>query len=192
MPAVPGGGAATRPSATSAFRRSLRKPGVIDAGLAIVVGLCVLLVHDVPYMLHQSFWVDEGWVADSVRASVAQTPSLSSSTPLGWTYLLRLVPGGPERLRLVPLGFAMLAAAAGYLFGRELRLGRYSTGILTGAAALLSPAMLERNDLKQYTAEAFACLVVWVLVARVENEWGTRGSSPSPLRHRLACCSPTR
>jgi hypothetical protein len=155
-----------------ARRRGLGGLGVIDFCLAAAIGLAVLLVHDVPYLLHQSFWVDEAWVADSVRASVRLTPSLSSSTPLGWTYLLRLVPfGGPERLRLVPLAFAMLAAAAGYLFGRELGLGRYSTGILTGAAVLLSPALLVRDDLKQYTAEAFACLVVWILVARVENEW---------------------
>lgn len=155
-----------------------RQPGgldVIDFCLAAAAGLAVLAVHDVPYLLRQSFWVDEAWVADTVRAPIGLTRSLASSTPLGWTYLLRLVPfGGPERLRLVPLAFTMLAAAAGYLFGRELGLGRYSTGILTGAAALLSPALLEANDLKQYTAEAFACLVVWVLVARVENEWRTR------------------
>lgn len=151
------------------------RPGYVDVCLAVVIALCVLLVEDVPYLLRRSFWVDEAWVADTVRASVRLTPSLSSSTPLGWTYLLRLVPfGGPERLRLVPLAFMMLAAAAGYLFGRELGLGRHSTGILTGAAAALSPAMLVRSDLKQYTAEAFACLGVWVLVARVENEWRTR------------------
>jgi len=148
---------------------------VIDFCLAAAIGLAVLVVHDVPYLLHQSFWVDEAWVADTVRAPIGLTKSLASSTPLGWTYLLRLVPfGGPERLRLVPLAFAMLTAAAGYLFGRELGLGRYSTGILTGAAALLSPALLFANDLKQYTAEAFACLVVWILVARVENEWRAR------------------
>jgi hypothetical protein len=145
---------------------------VADVCLAAAVGLAVLLVHDVPYLLHQSFWVDEGWVADSVRAPIGLTPSLSSSTPLGWTVLLRLVPfGGPQRLRLVPLAFAMLAAAVGYVFGHQLRLSRYTTGILTGAAVLLSPAMLVRDDLKQYTAEAFACLVLWVLVARIENEW---------------------
>jgi hypothetical protein len=171
-PGVPGDVA--RPSAGSALLR----PGeerIIDACLAVAVGLSVLLVHDVPYLLHQSFWVDEAWVADSVRAPIGLTPSLASSTPLAWTYLLRLVPfGGPERLRLVPLAFAMLAAAAGYLFGRELRLTRFATGILTGAAVLLSPAMLVRDDLKQYTAEAFACLVLWVLVARVENEWRLR------------------
>lgn len=153
------------------------KPGglLIDFCLAAAVGLAVLLVHDVPYLLSHSFWVDEAWVADTVRAPVGLTRSLASSTPLGWTYLLRLVPfGGPERLRLVPLGFAVLAALAGYLFGRELHLTRFTTGILTGAAALLSPAMLVRDDLKQYTAEAFACLVLWLLVARIENEWRFR------------------
>ncbi len=136
------------------------RPYLIDICLAVVVGLAVLLVHDVPYMLHHSLWVDEGWVADSVRARITLVPSMTSSTPLGWSLLLRLVPfGGPQRLRLVPLGFTMLAAAAGYLFGRELRLTRFATGILTGAAVLLAPAMLLRDDLKQYTAEAFACLV---------------------------------
>jgi hypothetical protein len=148
---------------------------VIELCVAAAVGLCVLVVHDVPYVLHHSFWVDEAWVADSVRAPIGLTWSMSSSTPVGWTFLLRLVPfGGPERLRLVPLAFAGLAAAAGYLFGRELRLTPFVTGLLTGAAALLSPAMLVRDDLKQYTAEAFACLLVWVLVARLENEWRVR------------------
>jgi hypothetical protein len=158
--------------------RRRRLPGGLDAidyCLAAAVGLAVLLAHDVPYLLQHSFWVDEAWVADTVRSRIGLTPSLSSSTPLGWTFLLRLVPfGGPQRLRLVPLAFAMLTAAAGYLFGRELRLTRFVTGILTGAAVLLSPAMLVRDDLKQYTAEAFACLVIWVLVARIENEWRLR------------------
>jgi hypothetical protein len=39
---------------------------------------------------------------------------------------------------------------------------------------LLSPAMLVRDDLKQYTAEAFVYLVLWTLVARIENEWHLR------------------
>jgi hypothetical protein len=162
---------AQRPAAASAPA----KPGVVDACLALVIGLSVLAVHDVPYILSQSFWSDESWVAVTVRANVTLLPSMSESTPVGWVFLLRLVPfGGPERLRLVPLAFAGLAAAAAYFFGRELGLGRYSTGILTGAAVLLVPAILVRNDLKQYTAEAFACVVVWVLVARVESQWRAR------------------
>ncbi|HTW01576.1 MAG TPA: hypothetical protein VMF87_14860, partial [Streptosporangiaceae bacterium] len=167
--------AETSPEAVPGREGRDRRAGVTDIFLAVVVGLAVLVVHDVPYLLHHPFWLDEAWVADTVRAPIGLTRSLASSTPLGWTYLLRLVPfGGEQRLRLVPLAFAMLAAAAGYLFGRELRLTRFATGILTGAAVLLAPAMLVRDDLKQYTAEAFACLVVWVLVARIENQWRLR------------------
>jgi hypothetical protein len=132
----------------------------------------VFLVHDVHYILTQPYWLDEAWVADSVRAPLSLVPRLASSTPLGWTLLLRLVPiGGHERQRLVPLAFAGLAVAAGYLLGRELRLTRFAAGLLTAAAVLLSPAMLARDDLKQYTAEAFAAIVIWLLVARLENVW---------------------
>jgi hypothetical protein len=156
-------------------RRSAARLGAIEVALAAAIGLSVLVVHDVPYLLSHSFWVDEAWVADSVRAPARLVPSLASTTPLGWMFLLRLVPfGGAQRLRLVPLAFAMLTAVAGYVFGRELRLTRFATATLTGVAALLSPAMLARDDLKQYTAEAFACLVVWVLVARIENQWSMR------------------
>lgn len=161
-------GTSVSPSATGKF-------DVIDVCLVVALGLLTLAVHDVPYLLRHPFWVDEAWVADTIRARIGLTPSLAASTPVGWALLLRLVPfGGAQRLRLMPLAFAMLAAATGYLFGRELRLTRYTTGILTGAGVLLSPAMLVRDDLKQYTAEAFAFLALWVLVARVENEWHLR------------------
>ena len=147
----------------------------IDVCLAVIVGAATLVVHDVPYMLHHSYWLDEAWVADSARARIGLTPSLGLSTPLGWTLLLRIVPfGGPDKLRLVPLAFTILAGAAGYWLGRELQLSRFTTGILTGAAVLLSPAMLVRDDLKQYTAEAFVALLLWVLVARIENGWSRR------------------
>ena len=143
-----------------------------DVLLAIVAGAMVIVVHDVRYILTQPYWLDEAWVADSVRAPLSLVPRLASSTPLGWTLLLRLVPfSGHEWLRLVPLAFAALSVAAGYLLGRELRLTRFAAGLLTAAAVLLSPAMLARDDLKQYTAEAFAAIVIWLLVARLENVW---------------------
>jgi hypothetical protein len=102
-------------------------------------------------------------------------PRLSSSTPLVWTLMLRMVAfGGPQRARLVPLAFYGLAVGCGYLLGRELRLTRYATGLLTAGAVLLSPTMLGRGDLKQYTAEAFSAVLVWLLVARLENDWTRR------------------
>jgi hypothetical protein len=100
------------------------------------------------------------------------TPWLSAATPLGWTWLLRLVPGGgQQRFRLLTLAFTVLAVLAGYYFGRALPLMRFVGGLFTGAAVLLVPAMLVRDDLKQYTAEAFASVLLLALVARVENSW---------------------
>jgi hypothetical protein len=50
-------------------------------------------------------------VADSVRAPLHQLRLLTSSTPIGWKLLLRLVPEvePPERLRLLPIAFAVAA-----------------------------------------------------------------------------------
>jgi len=159
-----------------------------DYCLAAAAGLTVTLVTSFYYLLSQPYWLDEAWVADSLRAPLGLVPRLSSSTPLGWTLLLRLVPfGGLERARLVPLAFYALAVAAGYLLGRELRLTRFTAGLLTAAAVLLSPAMLVRGDLKQYTAEAFSAVLVWLLVARLENDWNRRRLVALGLVVSLGC-----
>jgi hypothetical protein len=153
----------------------LRRRG-IDLALIVVIGAMVLVVHDVGYLLGHPYWLDEAWVADSITAPLGHVPFLTSSTPLGWTALLRLVPGAQrgQHARLVPLAFCGLAAAAGYILGEELKLRRYLSGLLVGGAVLLSPAMLVRDDLKQYTAEAFASVATLALAARLENHWCRR------------------
>jgi hypothetical protein len=165
---------ADSPATSSSSRRTPTPVPVtiVDVIFAVVAGVAVIFVHDVHYILTQPYWLDEAWVADSIRAPLSEVPRLASSTPLGWTLLLRLVPGhGLERQRLVPLVFAGLAVSVGYLLGRELRLTRFVAGLLTAAAVLLSPAMLVRDDLKQYTAEACVALIIWLLVARLGNQW---------------------
>jgi len=124
-------------------------------------------------MLSRSFWLDEGWVADSLRAPIGQLKLLASSTPVGWELLLRLVPhvGLPERLRLVPMLFAVAAAAAGWLFGRQF--GRIQ-GVAVGLAVAVAPGMLMMRSLKQYTAEAFVALLLVWLASRVEERWSPR------------------
>lgn len=144
-----------------------------DIAGAAILALCVFVVHDVGYMLTHTFFFDEAWVALSTRAPLGSLPWMTSSTPLGWTFLLRLVPAGGEALRVVPLVFTVAAVAAAWWFGRELPLPRF-TAFLTGLAVLLVPAMLVRDDLKQYTAETFAAIVVLALVARLEAQWSRR------------------
>lgn len=45
---------------------------------------------------------------------------------------------------------------------------------MAGIAALLVPSALIRNDLKQYTADAFSTLVVLWLISRLESDWSRR------------------
>lgn len=124
-------------------------------------------------LLSRPFWLDEGWVADSLRAPLSQLRLLASSTPVGWELLLRLVPhvGLPERLRVVPMLFAVAAAAAGYLFGRQF--GRVQ-GVVVGLAVAVAPGMLLQRSLKQYTAEVFVALALTGLASRVEARWSPR------------------
>ena len=130
------------------------------------------------YLLTRSFWLDEGWVVDSVRAPLHQLELLTSSTPIGWTLLLRLVPpvGGPERYRLLPLAFAALTALVAWRLGGLLDPGGWSWlyRLCCGVAGAASAAVLDHTWLKQYTAEAFVTVALALLLARVERSWSWR------------------
>jgi hypothetical protein len=156
--------------------------------------LIALVARRPGYMLSQPFWVDEGWVADSVRAPLEQVPLLTSSTPIGWTLLLRAVPavGGPQHLRLLPLAFALTSVLPAWWLGRRLggALGRAAPlyAVAAGVAAALVPTGLARHDLKQYTADACLTLVLVLAAARLEGTW-TRGQrSVGQLATLAAAC----
>jgi hypothetical protein len=148
--------------------------------LVLVLSLGVLVVHDVGYMLSQPFWNDEAWVAVTTRFPLSQLPETTSSTPIGWSFLVRIFTiGASESSRIVPLAFAGLAVAAAYWLARGLgwrgRTEQVAAGVLAGLAVLLAPAMLLRDDLKQYTADAFMALLILVLTSRLERSWSRRG-----------------
>ncbi|MET3806225.1 hypothetical protein ABIB25_003235 [Nakamurella sp. UYEF19] len=150
-----------------------------DVVLAGILALATFVVHDVGYMLSFPFWTDEAWVAISTRLPLSQITTVTASTPTGWTFLLRLVVvGGDERLRIVPLLFAALTVIAAYAYVRTLPwpgllLGRLAAA-LAGVAALLTPSALVRDDLKQYTADAFLTLLILWCAARLESDWTRR------------------
>ena len=127
------------------------------------------------YMVRHVFWLDEAWVADSVRAPLHALRQLTSATPIGFTFLLRLVPpvGGLERIRLVPLLFSAALAPLAYMLGRTVDPGSRWRAWALGVAGVLLPVSL-RHDLKQYTADAFFTLLLALLVARAEREWSVR------------------
>jgi hypothetical protein len=162
-------------------RLTLRRLPVaaIDAILAGVLALATLFVHSIHYLLSQTFWLDEAWVAVSTRVPLRQVPHVTSVTPLGWTLLLRGSRfGGQQDLRLLPLAFSVLSVAVAYLIGRSLPWGglwwRRVVGTLTALAVLLAPSSLARNDLKPYTADAFVTLCVLLLVGLLEADWNRK------------------
>jgi hypothetical protein len=147
--------------------------------LVLALALAVLLVHDVGFVLDHPFRGDESWVAVTARFPLRALPQVTSSTPIGWALLLRLVPVGGQGMRLIPLAFAGASVAVAYVFVRRLgwRDARWAVlaGVVGSLAVLFAPAMLARNDLKQYTADAFFALLVFALTSRLEREW-SRGS----------------
>jgi hypothetical protein len=175
----------TEPSAPELSHRRTRfsvrglPTAASDAALAAVLALATLFVHSIHYLLSQTFWLDEAWVAVSTRVPLRQVPHVTSVTPLGWTLLLRGSRfGGQQDLRLLPLAFSVLSVAVAYLIGRTLPWGplwwRRVVGILTALAVLLAPSSLARNDLKPYTADAFVTLSVLLLVALLEAQWNRK------------------
>jgi hypothetical protein len=145
-----------------------------------VAGLLVLVVHDVGYLLSQPFWNDETWVAVTTRFPLSQLPATTSSTPIGWSLLLRVftVSGG-QTLRLLPLAFAGVAVVIGYWLARGLgwrqKDAAVAAGLLAATGVLLVPGMLVRDDLKQFTADACAALLTLTLTSRLEREWSRAG-----------------
>jgi hypothetical protein len=144
------------------------------------LGLLVVLAHNVGYLLRQPFWTDEAWVAVTTRFPLSQLRGTTSSTPIGWSVLLRLfTERGEQTARLLPLAFAGAAVVIAYWLGRGIGWSRrevsVGAGLLTAVAVLLVPAMLVRDDLKQYTADACLSLLVLALTSRLERDWSRGG-----------------
>ena len=154
----------------------------VDAVLVAMLLPLAVIARRPGYLFSHAFWLDEGWVADSVRAPLHQLRLLTSSTPIGWTLMLRLIPdvGPPERLRALPLAFGVLSVVVAYLLGRQL--GRVAA-VAAGLAAALAPTALRNHSLKQYSADAFVTLLLLWLTARVEAGW----SRPRLVALCLAC-----
>jgi hypothetical protein len=161
-------------------RQAVRWRRTAEYLAVLLLGLLVLVVHDVRYLLNLPFWNDEAWVAVTTRFPLSQLPAATSSTPIGWSVLMRLLTvRGEQTARLLPLAFAGAAVVIAYWFGRELgwprREASVAAGLLAGVAVLLAPAMLVRDDLKQYTADACMALLVLALTSRLEREWSRPG-----------------
>jgi hypothetical protein len=150
-----------------------------DLVIVAILATCTVVAHPVSAVLARPYWLDEAWVAVLTRVPWSQMPSLSSSTPIGWLALLRLVPGGGlQRGRALVLGFSVAGVVAVYALVRSIDWPSTRVARVAAAATALVvcwvPLSLMRNDLKQYTADAFFAVVLLATGRTVErrpNPW---------------------
>ena len=104
---------------TSPPGRRLRPGWILSGAIVLALMAADTIAHDPHRMLTQPLWVDENWVAVSLRAPVNQVLRLTASTPVLFTLLLRVVPhGSPQGLRLLALAFTVAAVVPAWFLGR--------------------------------------------------------------------------
>jgi hypothetical protein len=146
-----------------------------DTVIVVFAAFAAVLVHPVHAMLTHPYWLDESWVAALTKAPFSRLTHLSASAPAGFIALLKLVPGsGLQRARLVPLIFAVLSVVMAYVFARALawptKADARFGAVVAALVVMLAPLSLQRNDLKQYTCDAFCALVLLTLGAWAERD----------------------
>jgi hypothetical protein len=171
-PGTPGGG-------PRGWARAIGRRLKFEHLVVLVLALLVLAVHDVGYIFSQPYWTDEDWVALTTKFPLSALPATTNSTPIGWSLLIRFFTvGGTQSARIVPLAFAAAAVVVAYWFARRLDWSRREVSVgaalLAGIGMLVVPAMLIRDDLKQYTTDAFFAVVVLAVTSRLERSWSRR------------------
>ena len=147
---------------------------LLEALGPVALVVATLRLHDMATALRLPYWLDEAWVAASTRYGFGDLLSVTSSTPVGWTFLLHLVPS-TDKLRLLPIAFLVVSVVAGYALASAVRwpttAHRVIAGLATGGAVALLPAQQLRHDLKQYTADAAFALILLAVTALVETTY---------------------
>jgi hypothetical protein len=178
--AATGGTDAAPPTVSPALGRAGRAAERVvgwdrfDTAIVVVAAVATVFVHPFHQLMSHPFWLDEAWVAVVSKAPLSQLPRMTATAPIGFVALLRWMPGhGLQRGRLVVLGFSVLTVVMAYVLSRTLgwkrRLTARFAATVTALAVMLMPASLLRNDLKQYTCDAFCALVLLVLAVRAER-----------------------
>lgn len=131
--------------------------------------VATLATRNVVDIISKTYWCDELWVAIAARVDLSQFLLVNSSSPPLWALLVRSVNAafGEQYGRLVALAFAILATTVAFYLGKQnAKVHPLLTGSLTALAVCWSPFLLERTDMKQYTADAFITLLVALLAMR--------------------------
>jgi len=146
-----------------------------DVGLIALAVVASLVLRPLSAIFTRSLWTDETWVAFLTRVPLSHLWGLTSSSPIGWMVLLRTVPGSdPERFRFLTVACAAGAVVAAYVLVRSCAWSStVHARVAACAAAVLvaaTPAMLMRDDVKQYASDALVALIVLGAVRSIDAD----------------------
>jgi hypothetical protein len=188
-------------------------------GVPLVLLLLGTAVRLRQYAGARSLWLDEAFLAESLTTRgpvelVSEPLAYSQSAPLGWLLAVRsvvAVAGTSEQaLRLVPLLCGLAALPLAWLLARRLLpAGAESAAVpvVVALVALSPPLIGYSNELKPYSADVAAVLLVvvlglravdargrrlWTLTAWGRSSCGSRPSRCSRWRRRASCSCSTR
>ena len=167
-------------AATTHLKQESSPPIARRAEVVLIAAIATLhLVLLRPwFLLARPYWHDEAWVAIADRAPLSQLALTTGTTPIGWTFLMSVLPGtGDQYQRLLPLAFSVGTVVVAFLLARDLigtRPHRTISATFVAVAVAVAPVALVRQDLKQYTADAFVALVVLWLLVRLDAAWSPR------------------
>jgi Dolichyl-phosphate-mannose-protein mannosyltransferase len=144
------------------------------ADLALVLVLAGAVLRVWRWAAGWPLWLDEEMVSMNLRdrglSQLTGALDNNQSAPLGWLWLQRLLVDlfgtGERTLRLVPLLFGIGTLLVAWLFGRHY-LGPVGAVALVGFCAVNDAFVRYSAEVKHYSADAFAVLVLLGLAAWV-------------------------
>ena len=150
-----------------------------DSVIAAALVLATFFVHPFGLLIHRPYWLDEAWVAALTRLPLGRALALQRQHTHGLARVVWFVPGPvSQRGRLVALAFSMLSAGAAYVFARGIVWNRRSIARVAAIAVAIVvtcvPIAIVRNDLKQYTADAFFALALLAITRSVDSDSNPR------------------
>jgi hypothetical protein len=150
----------------------------LDTAIVATLAIATFALRPLHLVLSRPYWLDESWMAALTRAPWPRLIGLTSSAPVGFVALLKLVPGTANQGgRLVAIVFVALTAATAYVLTRSLEWPSRGAARLAAAVAasvvMLAPVTLRRNDLKQYTCDA-TCALVLLAIGSAADRTRTR------------------
>jgi Dolichyl-phosphate-mannose-protein mannosyltransferase len=169
---------------TSTDRAALSAPVTGSSAPFWVLGFLGVVARLVPYLANRSLWFDEALLAlnviDRPLWALAGRLDFNQAAPIGFLWLEKLAATflgpGERALRLVPLLCGLCSLALFFPLARR-QLARGGALVACGVFVLSQPLVYYASEVKQYSGDVLAALVIAWAAIRFQERPGARSSA---------------